>query len=266
MFPLLGKGSILTALLIVSSWISAGFGQQQTVLVKRSGRSFVLTVTGAQTLGGVLDAFCREAGAACEGTANASSVQVSGSRYSGSWSEVIAQLMSGSHANYVAVEASSSQPARLIISREVQVKGPEPGESSVSEASPQVAAVSLPAAQLNSAPAQEVASSSTDSPVVESSGGSNAPDGPAAAELGTSGPGEESISPFSINGHGIPVTQESERGASPFSQNGQPIPPNDTEVPAGASPFVDNRGNPIQPTEPGQQNHPGPFPLTTKPH
>jgi hypothetical protein len=235
----------LTMPLLAQSWAPTD------VTVSKTQSGFDIRVVKVTSLSAVLGQLCSRAEVRCDGVELTANLSVSPSRLSGSWENVIAELLDGAKLNYVVQPASSKNAIALLI--QGRATGTDSPHSAVAEVN------SWPTPDTPSAPNENVQSAFPSGELVSSpaTGQESAAE---AAPIGGSPMGD-------VGANGTPLT------GGPIAENAEPaqylpIPDNGRLIPTTpyhpeVLPFPDN-GRLIPATQP--DGSAAPYPLEVSPH
>lgn len=242
MYRIGSRWTQITSLLVVSFLAAGAIAQSssQTTRISSNANKVTITVLQETDLRSVLDSLCREAKATCSGTEMAGAQKVSPMSASGTWSEVISELLEGTHLNYVTGAPSGDTPPQLLIQGVATAISPvSPTQDQASQAvNVESATLQPPASEGPQMASSEGANNSAAAAPLSAAADNTYLPG-AAFDMG----GGTGVLPFP-DANGKPIVLSAEPGRYlPFTDNGKPIP-----IPAPAQsnvlPFSDN-GKPI---------------------
>lgn len=132
-----GASTSLAIVALLAFVLPALAQQAAPVAVQIIDRDATIAVQTLQNapLTAVLEEFCRQTRADCEGTAAAADIELPPIHAVGTWEQVIANLMQGTNLNYAAMPATAASGARLLITaRALPLEASQP--SSVTNRAP----------------------------------------------------------------------------------------------------------------------------------
>jgi len=127
MVRVIGASTIVAIIASLACALPA-WAQPAPVAVQIIERDDTVAVQILQTapLTAVLGEFCRQTHADCEGADAAANIELAPINVVGSWEQVMAKLMEGTHMNYVAMPATAASGARLLITgRALSLEAPQ---------------------------------------------------------------------------------------------------------------------------------------------